>query len=499
MKESFIDIINIRRMVFAEIAKRAYEDIPLNTLDDAVYKLIPGEEATYRDSIFKERAVLGERLRLALGLDVRNAAEMGSVHDGIDKVDLDYRVYGPPLVNVIPFACEACPTKSIRITGYCRKCLAHPCKNECPAGAIIMEEKGAIIDQDKCIKCGRCIMGCPYSAIIQYERPCAASCGVKAINSDSHNRATIDYDKCVSCGHCIQKCPFGAISDKSEIYQLIKAITSDQEIYAIIAPSFVGQFGALTQPSQIIEAIKMLGIKKVVEVSLGADMTTINEAKEFTDEVPEKQPFLGTSCCYSWNSMVKKLFPELHHYISDSSTPMIYTAQYVKKDNPNAKVVFIGPCISKKLEALEDKVSSYVDFVITYEELIGMFVAKHIEPSEMKVDGSIDDASITGRGYAIAGGVANAVEKAIKEIAPEKEITIESAQGLAECVKLMKMAKSGKKDGYLLEGMACDGGCIGGPGTLAALNRTRKEVTKFSSTSKYKSPLQNDKLNINEK
>lgn len=495
MKESYVDVIKVRRMAFAEIARLAYEDANLNKLSDSTFRLLPGEQATYRESIFRERAVIGERLRLALGLDVRSAADMGPLYDGFDEVALDHRVYQPPLVNVISFACEACPTKTVTVTNNCRNCLAHPCKSECPVNAIEIGKTAAIIDQDKCIKCGKCVNACPYSAITQYDRPCSAICGVDAIYSDDLGRAAINHDKCVSCGKCISECPFGAIADKSQIYQLIKAIKSGKEVYAIIAPSFVGQFGALTKSDQVIEAIKELGIKDVVEVSLGADMTTINEAKEFIEEVPEHRPFMGTSCCSSWSFMVRKLFPEQYKYISDSSSPMIYAAQYVKKDHPDAQVVFIGPCISKKLEALEEKVSGYVDFVITFEELMGMFIAKDIEPSEIEITENIEDASMTGRNYAIAGGVANAVKSIINEFEPDKEVKTECAQGLSDCVKMMKLAKAGKKDGYLLEGMACKGGCIGGPGTLTVMSRVKKDINQFSKQSKYTSPLENDKLN----
>ncbi len=496
MKESYVDIIKIRRMIFAEVARLAYEDVDLNHLEDSTYYLLPGERAIYRENIFRERAVVGERLRMALGMDVRNAGDMGPMHEGFDKIDLNQRVYKPPLVNVISFACEACPTKTIKVTDNCRKCLAHPCKNQCPVNAITIGKTGAVIDQEKCIKCGKCMNVCPYSAIIKYDRPCAAICGVDAIESDELGRAKINHDKCVSCGRCIQECPFGAIADKSQIYQLIKAIKSGKEVYAIIAPSFVGQFGALTKPNQIIEAIKKLGIKDVVEVSLGADITTVNEAKEYLKKVPNERPFMGTSCCSTWSFMVRKLFPEEYQYISDSSSPMIYAAQYVKRNNSNAQVVFIGPCISKKLEALEEKVAGYVDFVITFEELMGMFVAKDIELSTLEVKEKIHDASTSGRNYAISGGVANAVKSAAKEIEPSREIKTECAQGLHECVKMMKLAKAGKKNGYLLEGMACDGGCIGGPGTLISLNRVRKDVAQFSKESSYKTPFNNEKLNL---
>lgn len=492
MKESYVDLINIRRQVFAKIAKMAYEGADLEELEKASFEILPGEVATYRDSIFRERAIVEERLRLTMGLNARKPTEYYRVTDGISEVDVDENRFIEPLINVITFACEACPEKAFYVTDNCRKCLAHPCTNVCPTNAVSIGKKRAIIDQEKCIKCGRCRDTCPYSAIVKYDRPCAAACGVNAIESDYLGRAKINRDRCVSCGNCIIQCPYGAISDKSQIYQLIKSLKSNEHMYAIIAPSFLGQFGPLASPAQIFEGIKQLGFVDVVEVSLGADITTLKEAKEFLEKVPHEIPYMGTSCCNSWTIMVEKLFPDQYQYISDSASPMVETAKYIKKKDPKAKITFIGPCISKKLEALREDVKDYVHFVITFEELMGMFVAKGIELSEIEVSDEIQDASASGRGYAIAGGVAEAVKKTAAEIDPSREIKVEGVSTLQDCVKLMRLAKAGKKNGYLLEGMACAGGCIAGPGTLASLNRVRKAVLEFKNKSACNSPLENE-------
>ncbi|MCI5839781.1 MAG: 4Fe-4S dicluster domain-containing protein [Peptoniphilaceae bacterium] len=499
MKESYIDVINIRRLAFQHIASIAYENRPLSDIQKEVFQILPGEEAKYRENIFRERAVMGERLRLTLGLDARTADRTESMIEGIDEIDVDDRVYNPPLVNVIKIACEACKENTVEVSNLCRACLAHPCVNVCPKNAITYTPKGSIIDQDKCIKCGRCVKECPYHAIVHYDRPCSASCGVKAIKSDKLGRAEINDDVCVACGKCIQTCPFGAITDKSEIYQLIKQIQSGKDVYAIIAPSFVGQFGAGTKPEQIFEAIRKLGFKDVIEVGLGADLTTLNEAKEFNESVPEERPFMGTSCCYSRKLMVEKNFPEINSLISDSSTPMVYSAHHIKKNHPDCKVVFIGPCISKKLEALQDNVKDYVDFVITFEELMGMFVAKKIEPNEIEISKEIMDSSKTGRNYAVSGGVADAVVKRLKEINPERKVEIENAEGLFDCVTLVKLASKGLKNGKLLEGMACIDGCIGGPGTVISTARAKRSVKKFSDESIFSSPFDNTNIPDEEK
>ena len=490
MRESYVDLVNIRRQVFAKIAQIAFEEGSLSDLERASFEILPGEVARYRDSIFRERAIVVERLRLSLGLEVRRPSEYHLVSDGLSEIDGDEARLILPLINVITHACEACPTKAYLVTDNCRKCLAHPCTNVCPVNAVSIEKNQAVIDQDKCIKCGRCKTTCPYNAIVLFERPCAEACGVNAIGSDELGRAEIDQDKCVACGRCIVFCPFGAISDKAQIYQLIKALKSRKNMYAIVAPSFLGQFGPLVTPEQIFEGIRQLGFIDAVEVGLGADLTTLHESEEFIRRVPEEIPFMGTSCCNSWTLMVEKMFPEQFDYISDSASPMVYTAQSIKAKDPDAIITFIGPCISKKLEALREDVMDYVHFVITYEELMGMFVAKGIELGEIEIDQEIEDSSSLGRGYAVAGGVAEAVRQTVLALEPDREIPIEGASTLHDCVRIMTLAKAGRRDGYLLEGMACPGGCIAGPGTLASVTRVRRAINDFKNKATHATPLE---------
>lgn len=494
MISSYIDVIKVRRMAFSSIARMAYEDEDLSKLNEEIFRLLPGEVATFRENIFRERAVIGERLRMALGLDARTAAETASVNDGVEEVEVSERIFNPPLVSVIKIACESCPERFIWITDNCRRCLAHPCINVCPVNAISQDKDGMSINHEKCVKCGKCVDACPYSAIIETGRPCSKACGVNAIGSDYLGRAEVDPEKCVACGACIEACPFGAISDKSQIFQLIKAMKKDSQVYAIIAPSFAGQFGPLASPQQVFAAIKCLGFKDVIEVALGADLTTMHEAKEFLETVPKERAYMGTSCCYSWKLMVSKLFPEQNPLISDSSTPMIYTAKFIKKKNPKAKICFIGPCISKKLESLQPAVKAYVDFVLTYEEVMGMLIAKDIDPGQMQVEGVPQDGSETGRNYAISGGVAEAVVARAKEIDPNVQVEVERAQGLDNCVKLMRMAKAGRMNGKLLEGMACSGGCVTGPGTVVPWQRSKKAVNQFAKESPFKSPFDNTNI-----
>ena len=497
MRGIYTSVNKIRRQVFTEVAKLAYEGGDYKRIEDLPYKIIPGEIASYRDSVFLERAIVGERLRLTMGLPIRKANEHAPIADGIEECTKPEKYYEPPLINVIKFACHSCPDNQVKVTDQCQGCLAHPCREVCPKGAISEVNRRSVIDPEKCIGCGRCVKECPYNAILKMERPCAKACGMKAIKSDEFGRADIDYDKCVSCGMCLVNCPFGAIADKSQIFQTIQAIKSDVPVYAIVAPAVAGQFGALLTSGKLQDAFRQLGFAGVHEVAVGADLCTLEEAKEFLEDVPEKQPFMATSCCPAWSSMAKKLFPDFAPYISMAMTPMVLTARLLKKEHKNCKVVFIGPCAAKKLEASRRTIRSDVDFVLTFEEVMGMFEAKAIKFSEVAAGPELVEATADGRGFAVSGGVANAVVNAIHKMDPDREVKVMAAQGLQECKKMLMLAKAGKLNGYLLEGMACPGGCVAGAGTLqnpvkstAALNKYKASAPeKYSVDSKYEITL----------
>ena len=422
-------IQEIRHAIFTEVAKMAYDvDSPVEkTIEEIPYRVIPGEVGNFRNDVFLERAIVGERLRLAMGLPCRSAAEHAPISDNIKLADQAETYYTPPLINVIKFACNACHEKRVLITEGCQGCLAHPCVEVCPKKAITLDRTNgrSYIDQDKCVKCGQCAKVCGYQAIIIQERPCARACGMDAIGSDENGKADIDYEKCVSCGQCLVNCPFGAISDKSQIFQVIRAIQSGERVYAALAPAFVGQFGPKVTPGKLRAAMKKLGFADVFEVAIGADLC--------------------------------------------------------------AKVVFVGPCAAKKLEAMRQSVRSEVDFVLTFEEMSGIFDARQVDVSALEEDpDGVSDASVDGRNFAVSGGVAKSVENVIREKYPDREIKMANAEGLKECRKLLTMAKAGKYNGYLLEGMACPGGCVAGAGTMQSIKKSQAAVNKYAAQAKHK-------------
>ena len=480
MRGIYTSVNDIRKRVFAEVAKLSYEyqDGDLSEMELIPYRIIPGEVSTYRESVFLERAIVKERMRLAMGLPLRTAAEHAPVSTGAEECVQPEKYYQPPLINIIKFACHACPDNQVVVTDQCQGCLAHPCKEVCPRGAVSIRHFKSAIDQEKCIRCGRCVDACQYGAILRMERPCAKACGMHAIRSDEYGRADIDQEKCVSCGMCLANCPFGAIADKAQIFQTIQALRGDVPVYAAIAPAVVGQLGPQATLGKLRSALKLLGFRDMVEGAIGADLCTLEEAEDFVQEVPEKLPFMGTSCCPAWSVMAKREFPEYADCISMALTPMVLTGRLIKKEYPGCKVAFIGPCAAKKLEASRRTIRSDIDFVLTFEELLGMLEAKEIDIAALE-DRTIDNSSSgDGRGFAVGGGVANAVANCICHFHPEQEIRMERAEGLADCRKMMQRAKAGKLNGYLLEGMACPGGCVGGAGTIQPISKASASVSK---------------------
>ena len=483
----------IRRQVFTEVAKlgfKANAETLVADMEAIPYEIVGEDsEVKYRESIYRARAVVRERLRLAMGLSLRPENKPVHLTAGVEASNISEKYYEPPLMQVIPSGCESCEENKYEVSNVCKGCLAHPCQEVCPRGAISMVNGKSFIDQDKCIKCGKCKSVCPYDAIAKKERPCKKACGVNAITSDKLGRAYIDADKCVSCGMCMVSCPFGAISDKSQIFQLARALSEGEEVVAEVAPAFVGQFGPNINVRNFKAALEELGFSETYEVALGADIGAIAEAHHYVNKVTTGElPFLLTSCCPSWAMLAKKFFPDLIDQISQELTPMVATARTIKQEHPNAKVVFIGPCAAKKLEASRRTVRSDVDFVVTFEELQAMFDAKEIDLTEYEAESSFHDATGAGRGYGCAGGVAEAIEKCINEYYPDVQVNIEHAEGLKECKKILTLAKAGKMNGCLIEGMGCPGGCIAGAGTNIPLPKAKKDLAAFVKNSSKSIP-----------
>ncbi len=432
--------------ILREIATEAFEDrLTEENISSYGKLLVPTTRANFRCCVYKEREILRQRARLAMG-----------------KMANDGTEYNPrQIVQVIDAACDGCTIKKIRITDNCRKCMAKSCMGSCNFGAISMGSDRAMIDYDKCVECGACARNCPYNAVIVSERPCSQHCPVDAIRWDEYGIAKIDEEKCINCGGCQAACPFGAIEDISWIVPVIQLLQLNTPTHAIIAPAIQGQFDNATLP-QIKKSIKMLGFTEVHEAAIGADAVAHYEQEELKEHIEKGIP-ITTSCCPAFVNMAKMHFPEQYEAnVSTTVSPMMALARKLKKENPDHGVVFIGPCLAKKQEAMEEYTA--VDYVLTFEELAAMLVAKHIYCEEVNPDVS-DYPTVFGRNFAQGGGVS----KAVIEVAKEKddpEFKGVYADGCFECKKQLMLIKAGRFDSDILEGMCCTGGCIAGPATI---------------------------------
>ncbi len=501
MRGLYTDVMSIRRNTLVEIVKMIHDDKAPEYVEMIPYNVIQKDIPTYRDSVFAERAIIRERVRLGFGLDIQEFGKHSPVLFDVKEAFTEKKIIQKPIVNVIKIGCERCPTDSFMVSDLCRACMAHPCTIVCPKDCIVKHDDGAVIDQDICIRCGKCAQVCPYNAIIYRERPCAAACGVDAIRSDQYGFADIDQEKCVSCGQCIVSCPFGAIGEKSEIVQILfalkKAASGDgPPVFAEIAPSFPGQLGDKVSPSQFIGALKILGFAGVTEVAFGADVDVLHLAGELAGMTEDKKRgtnphFIGTSCCPSWAQAAKNNFPEFSGSISKSSTPMVETAKKIRESNPDAKIIFIGPCISKKNECFDPEVKELIEHIMTFEELNALITGLGIDPESLPEGDEIKNASAAGRNFPIAGGVANAIIAQAKVISGDnRDIPFAAADTLAGCMKLLKEIKQGriKPEPLLVEGMACPFGCIGGPGTVTSLSKAKKNVNEFAIKASWQIP-----------
>lgn len=478
------EVVKIRRKLLAEIARLTMEgELDKNNLTDILDEIVTVDGPRYRCCVHKERAVLKDRLKLAMAQPL----DMG-VSEATQRA-LAGEVADIPVINIMPEACDQCPIDKFLITNACRNCVAHNCIASCPKNAITVVHNQAYIDKSACIECGLCKKSCLYGAIVEITRPCERACELGAIKADKERRATIDYNKCVHCGGCKVACPFGAIGEQAYIVQIIQQMKAGKRVYAMLAPAFISQFGVKVKAGQVFNALKKAGFHDVREVSYGADIVILEEAKEFLEAVPEKQPFMTTSCCPAYVGMVEKHMPQMQEYVSTTVSPMVATATVIKNEDPEAITVFVGPCTAKKVEA--KKRADVIDYAITFEEAMAMLVGANVEPAEQEEAFTTSSASRDGNNFARAGGVMQAVLNAAAEVAPDVTIKAQRAEGLHNCKMTLLQMKAGKLEGNFFEGMSCQGGCVGGPGILTDVKVSSKLVDAFAGTSNMKTALEN--------
>ena len=449
-----------------EVARFAWDGTLYEKLLDIPYIIVPGKVPTTRCCVYKERAILAERIKLAMGGNKDN----------------------PNVIEIIDIACDGCPSAGHVVTESCRGCLAHRCEDVCKKGAITFDANHvAHIDKSKCVECGLCAKVCPFNAISNRKRPCQNACKVKAISINPvDSTAFIHNEKCTSCGACVYQCPFGAISDKSYILDAINTIKESEnntkyKVYAVVAPSIASQF-TYAKLGQVITGLKHLGFHTVVEAALGADMVALEESKELVEK-----GFLTSSCCPAFVQYIKNTHPDLSAYISHNPSPMAAISKHIKSLDPNAKVIFIGPCTAKKMEVKQESVKPFVDTVITFEELQAMFDGRDIDITNLE-ESSLDNASYFGRIFARCGGLAEAVAEAIKEQGIDDFVLKAfTCDGIEECRSALLRKSKNVLDANFIEGMACSGGCIGGAGCLTHGEKNKLQVEKYGMIASEKS------------
>ncbi len=413
MRKFDTKVQHLKYKVLREVAREEWNGTLREHMLDIPKKIVPGNEPTMRCCVYKERAILGERIKIAMGGDKEN----------------------PNVIEVIEIACDECPMGGYDVTEACRGCLAHRCEDVCRRGAITFDsQQKAHIDKTKCVECGQCAKVCPYSAILNFKRPCMSACKVNAISMTETKAACIDNEKCISCGACVYQCPFGAITDKSFIIDAINMLKNkENKVYAVVAPSISSQF-TYAKIGHVISGIKALGFHTVVEAALGADMVAYAESRELAEK-----GFLTSSCCPA----------------------------------------FVGPCTAKKMEFQKEQVRPYIDCVITFEELQALFDSRDLEITEMAED-VLDNASYFGRIFARSGGLSDAVAEALKEQdITDFELKGVSCDGIEACKIALMKARKKIGDTNFIEGMACIGGCIGGAGCLTHGDKNKAEVDKY--------------------
>lgn len=438
--------------------------------------------------IYHDREILRQRVIARLGCSLENYDDEKTLADyAAEALNREKPTW--PMLTVLDEACNACVKSHYLVTNGCQACIARPCMMNCGKKAITIQNHRARIDEEKCVNCGLCMNNCPYHAIIKIPVPCEEACPVGAISKDENGKERIDYHKCIFCGNCMRECPFGAMMDKSQIVDVIKHILEGKQVVAMYAPAITSQFKASSE--QFENALLQLGFSEVLEVAKGADITADLEAKEFEERMARGDKLMTTSCCPAYVRAVRRHVPDLNPCISSTRSPMHYIAEYAKKEYPDCISVFIGPCLAKRREGLDDE---YVDYVLSIEEINAFFMAKEIDfknpIEEPLTHHKSEPATHSGRNFAMSGGVANAVRLRLQDqsILRAAEINGLGKEGMKKLAEYGKI-QAGKlpytdQTPNLVEVMSCEGGCIAGPCVITNPKVAAVQLKKYVDSGK---------------
>ena len=461
----------IRRQLVRKVVRLFNEGSLVEGIDRIPIEMSPREiPAQRRCCIYKERAVVRYKLMPILGLGIDEEQDELTPLSEFAQMAMDRKETSKKVLTVVDEACTSCVKVSYVVTNICRGCVASPCIMNCPKNAIRFNASGnAEIKSDKCVNCGLCKEACPYHAIVYVPVPCEEVCPVNAISKNEQGIEYIDESKCIYCGRCQNACPFGSIFEISNLVDVLKSIKQGQETVALVAPALFGQYDV--HPAKVMKAIEKIGFSKVVEVARGAEITTRNEAQELVHRLGEGAPFMTTSCCPSYVELTRKHIDGLQPYVSETRSPMHYAAEMVKTQNPEAKTVFIGPCIAKRKEGIDNE---FVDFVLSFSELDTILEAMEINPADCE-DLILEKIDGEARGFALSGGVIAAVNAQNLKI----DVKTLSVDGLnKKSINLLKAFSKGKAPAQFIEVMACEGGCIAGPVSHLNLQKGKRNFDK---------------------
>lgn len=478
MNSSGSQTTHLKREILVRVIKSFLKDNFEENVRLIPYQMRPkGCDVPYRCCVYKERAIIKDRAIAGLGISIEDDDEQTLLSSYAQQA-LDRQTPDKNALTVLQAACKGCVPSRVFVTNLCQGCVARPCINSCNFGAISIVDGKSVIDGDKCKGCMKCVSVCPYSAIVKIKVPCEDSCPVTAIEKDENGYAKIDFDKCISCGKCVTACPFGAVHEKSQVIDILKQVKSGKKVIAMLAPAIMGQLPCT--PQQLHTAIKGLGFSDVYEVAQGADITARHEATDFTERMEKGDKFMTTSCCAGYIQLVEKHLTQMQPYVSDSKTPLYYTAEIVKKEHPDAVTVFFSPCTAKRKEVQNNPL---IDYVISFEELGAWFIATKTEVSTCESTEFENEASREGRNFPLTGAVAKSVAALLDE---NVDLTVHHINGLNKksIAELKKYASKGACEfGNLIEVMACEGGCIAGNSTINSLKTAFKQVSAYGEAS----------------
>lgn len=464
----------MRTEMLVKVAQSYLKD-RLATANEIPNEVYPDESTPMRGSLEKDREITKFRAMAAMGIDVTDENNWSKSLNECGQEALARTQAPKNKIMVIKSACNACKKSQHIVSNQCQGCFARPCMVNCPKKAISFVDGKAFIDTNLCINCGICKEACPYHAIIKVALPCEDACPVGAISKDEQGIEHIDTSKCISCGQCLASCPFGAIVEESHIIDVLKAMKEgDKKVIAMVAPAIIGQFPGTV--GNLVGALKKLGFDEVIEVAVGADITTLKESNEFIERMHEGAAFMTTSCCPAYYRAVEKHLQELTPYVSSTRSPMYYTAELVKQENPDCIAVFVGPCLAKREERQRDE-NPFTDYVLTFEEIGAMFTAAEINVTTCEEASFSKMSYAQGRIFPISGGVASAVSDLV---GTDAEIRLEKINGLTkDSVKILKRYGTKGGENNLIEIMCCEGGCIGGPGCVNSPKKTVRSVENY--------------------